>query len=627
MVRVVVVGAAAYVALIAMVRVSGERSLSKLIAFDLIVTIAPGSTLASVLLSSAVAPVRRPRRHGVAAGDAVRRVVELDAQPPRQATRRARSRRWCTATGSCPTPCGPSASPRTNCGSRPRGRACRSVLRLHDASPAPRSTQDRGARRICAPCDAASAPHDAMCARIRRIAARLPAQRTRAASSPRSEDGSARAQPVTSATIPRASAGSYAPNSELRETHGQRSGRHRAPVAPGAHARPRAGPRVGRWRTRRHGRRRRRGPRARRRSRSCTRRWIPGRSVRRRGRRSGSAPRARPGGRAWSTSPRGPAASAARSGFARPPATIVACGPRSERSGRRNPGARLSTSSAGSRPAERRNDSVCAGERTAATTGPRPAACGASAPPTIGSEVRGRPLGSALMSNARTSRSSRATSAAAPSRRERPQAVRAIAGEPAASDARGPNATLVLEAGSPESRRSNTARAVGALASAPARAARRAGSLGASTTVPPRAAATAPRLGRGGAERVCAASHTRPPPKATAIRPPVSDSTCAAVSELPGSCGTSAMAARAAVVCRVSKSSTADAPTGMKANGSMPFGARGGATDTSGSPAPRPHTSTSTTPATRARSGSAMVSARLRRVRTRTWVGEPEQHQ
>lgn len=49
--RVLVTGAAAYVGLVAMLRVSGKRTLSKLNAFDLVVTVALGSTLASVLTS------------------------------------------------------------------------------------------------------------------------------------------------------------------------------------------------------------------------------------------------------------------------------------------------------------------------------------------------------------------------------------------------------------------------------------------------------------------------------------------------------------------------------------------------------------------------------------------------
>jgi uncharacterized membrane protein YcaP (DUF421 family) len=52
--RVAVVGAAAYLALIALLRVSGKRTLAKLNAFDFVVTVALGSTLATVLLSSTV---------------------------------------------------------------------------------------------------------------------------------------------------------------------------------------------------------------------------------------------------------------------------------------------------------------------------------------------------------------------------------------------------------------------------------------------------------------------------------------------------------------------------------------------------------------------------------------------
>ncbi len=53
--RVVIVGVAAYAALVLMVRVSGKRSLAKLNAFDLVVTVALGSTLATTLLSKTVA--------------------------------------------------------------------------------------------------------------------------------------------------------------------------------------------------------------------------------------------------------------------------------------------------------------------------------------------------------------------------------------------------------------------------------------------------------------------------------------------------------------------------------------------------------------------------------------------
>ena len=52
--RVLIVGIAAYAALIIMLRGSGKRTLSKMNAFDLIVTVALGSTLATVLLSNSV---------------------------------------------------------------------------------------------------------------------------------------------------------------------------------------------------------------------------------------------------------------------------------------------------------------------------------------------------------------------------------------------------------------------------------------------------------------------------------------------------------------------------------------------------------------------------------------------
>ncbi len=53
--RVAVVGTLAYVALVVLLRASGKRTLAKLNAFDLVVTVALGSTLATVLLSKTVA--------------------------------------------------------------------------------------------------------------------------------------------------------------------------------------------------------------------------------------------------------------------------------------------------------------------------------------------------------------------------------------------------------------------------------------------------------------------------------------------------------------------------------------------------------------------------------------------
>lgn len=55
LVRVVVVAPLAYLALIILLRVSGKRTLSKMNAFDFVVTVALGSTFATVILSSDVA--------------------------------------------------------------------------------------------------------------------------------------------------------------------------------------------------------------------------------------------------------------------------------------------------------------------------------------------------------------------------------------------------------------------------------------------------------------------------------------------------------------------------------------------------------------------------------------------
>lgn len=60
--RVFLVGGLAYAALVLMLRISGKRTLSKMNAFDLIVTIALGSTLATVLLNRSV-----PLAEGIAA--------------------------------------------------------------------------------------------------------------------------------------------------------------------------------------------------------------------------------------------------------------------------------------------------------------------------------------------------------------------------------------------------------------------------------------------------------------------------------------------------------------------------------------------------------------------------------
>lgn len=55
LIRILVVAPLAYVALVFMLRVSGKRTLSKMNAFDFIVTIALGSTLASTIVTESVA--------------------------------------------------------------------------------------------------------------------------------------------------------------------------------------------------------------------------------------------------------------------------------------------------------------------------------------------------------------------------------------------------------------------------------------------------------------------------------------------------------------------------------------------------------------------------------------------
>ncbi|MGJ3263357.1 MAG: DUF421 domain-containing protein [Salinarimonas sp.] len=55
LVRIVVVGTLAYAGLVVVLRVTGKRTLTKLNAFDLVVTVALGSTLATILLNRDVA--------------------------------------------------------------------------------------------------------------------------------------------------------------------------------------------------------------------------------------------------------------------------------------------------------------------------------------------------------------------------------------------------------------------------------------------------------------------------------------------------------------------------------------------------------------------------------------------
>lgn len=109
MARVLIVGITAYAVLIVMLRGSGKRTLSKMNAFDLIVTVALGSTLATVLLSADVPlaegilalglliclqyaitwlSVRSPRVQGLIKGDPT--LLVHDGQLLRGAMRRQR---------------------------------------------------------------------------------------------------------------------------------------------------------------------------------------------------------------------------------------------------------------------------------------------------------------------------------------------------------------------------------------------------------------------------------------------------------------------------------------------------------------------------------------------------------
>ena len=54
-IRTILVGSMAYTTLVVFLRISGKRTLSKLNAFDLVVTVALGSTLSAIILQESVA--------------------------------------------------------------------------------------------------------------------------------------------------------------------------------------------------------------------------------------------------------------------------------------------------------------------------------------------------------------------------------------------------------------------------------------------------------------------------------------------------------------------------------------------------------------------------------------------
>ena len=107
--RILLVGASTYVLLIGVLRLSGKRTLSQLNVFDFVVTVALGSTLATVLLSSDVSwsegitalallaglqfvvafiSARRPRTRSLFTADAV--LLLKDGQVRTEALRRNR---------------------------------------------------------------------------------------------------------------------------------------------------------------------------------------------------------------------------------------------------------------------------------------------------------------------------------------------------------------------------------------------------------------------------------------------------------------------------------------------------------------------------------------------------------
>lgn len=53
-IRILIVGVLAYASAVLLIRIAGKRLLSKMNAFDLVVTVALGSTLATILLSSSI---------------------------------------------------------------------------------------------------------------------------------------------------------------------------------------------------------------------------------------------------------------------------------------------------------------------------------------------------------------------------------------------------------------------------------------------------------------------------------------------------------------------------------------------------------------------------------------------
>lgn len=90
-VRIVLVGAASYTALVILLRLAGKRTLSQLNAFDFVVTVALGSILASVLLDSTLSFTEGMTALALLGGSAVQHGLHLIpvAQNPKYHHRRS----------------------------------------------------------------------------------------------------------------------------------------------------------------------------------------------------------------------------------------------------------------------------------------------------------------------------------------------------------------------------------------------------------------------------------------------------------------------------------------------------------------------------------------------------------
>ncbi|MBM0275195.1 DUF421 domain-containing protein [Micromonospora tarensis] len=118
--RLLVIAAIVYPALVLILRLSGKRTLSKLNAFDFVVTVALGSTLATILLSRDVSLLEGIL--ALALLVTLQYVVALLAVrwPPSQRLLKARAPRCCCATVGCGTPpCDALGSRRVRSGRRP----------------------------------------------------------------------------------------------------------------------------------------------------------------------------------------------------------------------------------------------------------------------------------------------------------------------------------------------------------------------------------------------------------------------------------------------------------------------------------------------------------------------------